>query len=54
MINHISISAHNPERVANVLAELWNGYTFPFPACPNSFIALADDGRGTMVYKPAD
>jgi len=49
MINHISISAHNPERVAGVLAELWNGYTFPFPPCPNSFIALADDGRGTMV-----
>ena len=49
MINHISISAHNPERVANVLAELWNGCTFPFPPCPNSFIALADDGHGTMV-----
>jgi hypothetical protein len=30
MINHISISAHNPEKVANVFAELWNGYVFPF------------------------
>ena len=49
MINHISISARNPEKVAGVLAELWNGYAFPFPVCPNSFMALADDGRGTMV-----
>lgn len=49
MINHISISAYNPERVAGVLAELWNGYVFPFLACPNSFIVLADDGRGTAV-----
>ena len=49
MINHISISANNPEKVANVLAELWNGYIFPFPPCPNSFIVLADDGRGTAV-----
>ena len=49
MINHISISAHNPERVAGVLAELWNGYVFPFPPSPNSFIVLADDGRGTAV-----
>jgi hypothetical protein len=49
MINHISISAHNPEKVAGVLAELWNGYVFPFPPSPNSFIVLADDGRGTAV-----
>jgi hypothetical protein len=49
MINHISINAHNPERVAGVLAELWNGYVFPFPPSPNSFIVLADDGRGTAV-----
>ncbi len=49
MINHISISAHNPEKVAGVLAELLNGYAFPFPPCPNSFIVLEDDGRGTAV-----
>lgn len=49
MINHISIAAHNPEQVAGVIAELWNGYAFPFPPCPNAFMALADDGRGTMV-----
>lgn len=49
MINHISISAHNPERVARVLAELMNGYVFPFIACPDAYIAMADDGKGTMV-----
>ncbi len=49
MINHISIGVHDTENVANVLAELWNGYAMPFPVAPNSFIVFADDGRGTMV-----
>lgn len=49
MINHISIGAHNPENVAGVLAELWNGYAYPFPPSPNSFIVFADDDRGTLV-----
>ena len=49
MINHLSISANNPEKVAKALAQLWNGYVFPFPPCPNSFIVLADDGRGTGI-----
>ncbi|MDQ3799721.1 MAG: hypothetical protein M3384_09735 [Acidobacteriota bacterium] len=49
MINHISIGVHNPEKVARVLAELWDGTVIPFPPCPNSFIALANDGKGTGV-----
>jgi hypothetical protein len=49
MINHISIGVNNPEKVAGVLAELWNGYSFPFPVCPNSFVVFADDNRGTLV-----
>lgn len=49
MINHISIAVHNPEKVAGVLAELWSGFTIPFPPCPNSFMVLANDGRGTAV-----
>lgn len=49
MINHISIAVHNPEKVANVLAELWGGFVIPFPACPNSFMAFANDGRGSAV-----
>ena len=49
MINHISIGANNPERTANVIAELWGGYAFPFPPSPGGWVAMADDGRGTMV-----
>lgn len=49
MINHISIGVHNPEKVAGVLAELWNGAVLPFPPCPNSFIVVANDGRGSAV-----
>lgn len=49
MINHISIGVHNPENVANILAEIWDGYVFPFPPSPDSFIVLADDGRGTAI-----
>lgn len=49
MINHISIAVNNPEKVANVLAELWNGFVVPFPPCPGSFMVFADDGRGSAV-----
>lgn len=49
MINHISIGVHDPERVANVLAEIWEGHVFPFPPSPNSFIVVADDGRGSAI-----
>ena len=49
MINHISIAVENPEKVAGVLAELWNGMVFPFPPAPGSFFVLANDGRGSAV-----
>ncbi len=49
MINHISIAVHNPEKVAGVIAELWNGIVAPFPPAPNSFIVFANDGRGSGV-----
>jgi hypothetical protein len=50
MINHISIGVHDPRKVADVLAELWDGGTvIPFPPCPNSYIAIANDGKGTGV-----
>lgn len=49
MINHISICVKDPEKVANVIAEIWNGYVFPFPPSPNSFIVLANDAKGTAV-----
>ena len=49
MINHISIAVNNPEKVADVLAELWDGYAFPFPPSPNSYFVIANDGKGTAV-----
>jgi len=49
MINHISIAVENPEKVANVIAELWNGMAIPFPPCPDSFMVLANDGRGSGI-----
>jgi len=49
MINHISIAVTDPKRVANVLAEIWDGMVFPFPPAPGSFFVVANDGRGTAV-----
>ena len=49
MLNHISIAVNEPERVANVLAEMWNGMVLPFPPAPNSFFVLANDGRGSAI-----
>lgn len=49
MINHISFGVDNPEKVANIIAELWGGVAMPFPPSPGGFIAFADDGRGTTV-----
>lgn len=49
MINHISIGVSNPEKVANVMAELWNGYALPFPHAPQGWMVFADDEKGTLV-----
>lgn len=49
MINHISFGVNNPQKVANILAELWGGVAMPFPPSPGGYVAFADDGRGTMV-----
>ncbi len=49
MINHISIAVRNPEKVAGVLAEFWDGFVIPFPPAPNSFMVLANDGKGSAV-----
>jgi hypothetical protein len=49
MINHISIAVSNPEKVANFLAAIWNAAVYPFPPAPNSFIVIANDGRGSAV-----
>lgn len=49
MINHISIGVQDPEKAANILAELWNGYAMPFPVAQDSWMVFADDGIGTAV-----
>lgn len=49
MINHISIAVNEPEKVANFIAGIWNGIVLPFPPAPNSFIVLANDGKGSAV-----
>lgn len=32
-----------------MLAELWDGIVLPFPPSPDSFIVLANDGKGSVV-----
>jgi hypothetical protein len=49
MLNHISIAVNDPKKVADVLAELWGGMVIPFPPAPDSFIVLANDGKGSAV-----
>jgi hypothetical protein len=49
MIHHISISAKNPQRVANVIAELWQAEALPFPPFPGSYIVILNDGHGTAI-----
>lgn len=51
MIFHISMPAHEPERVAKVVAELWGGEAFPFlPMARNgSWVAFAGDDRGSAI-----
>jgi hypothetical protein len=56
VIFHISISADDPKRTANMLAELWRGEAFPFPMVgKGSWVAHAgDDRRSTIEVYPRD
>jgi hypothetical protein len=49
MIHHISIAAHRPQHVSQVLAEILQGHSVPFPGYLNSYVALALDAQGTMI-----
>lgn len=49
MIHHLSIPARDPERVAQVFAELMGGACIPFPPNPGAFMAIAQDLHGTAV-----
>jgi hypothetical protein len=50
MLFHLSIAAHDPRHVAEVIAELWGGEAFYFPPiAKGSWIAVAGDDRGTAI-----
>lgn len=49
MIHHISLPAKDPQHVAKVLAELFQGYCAPFPSHPGSYVAFAADEHGTVI-----
>jgi hypothetical protein len=49
MLHHLSISAENPENVAQVLAEIMGGIVVPFRPNPGSFMAFALDEYGTEL-----
>ncbi len=49
MLHHFSMTAENPGRVAQVLAEIFGGECAPFPPHPGSFMAIALDDHGTMI-----
>ncbi len=50
MLFHVSIAAHDPRHVAEVLAELWAGDALYFPpVSDNGWIVLAGDERRTAL-----
>jgi len=49
MIHHVSIPAREPERVAQVLAELMRGKCLPFGPLEGAFMASSGDAHGTMI-----
>ena len=50
MLFHMSIAADDPERVAAVIAELWNGEARRFPPISDgSWITFAGDDRGSAI-----
>jgi hypothetical protein len=50
MLFHMSIAAHDPRRVATVIAEIWGGEACVFPpVIEGSWVAMAGDDRGTIL-----
>lgn len=49
MLHHLSVSVKNPQHVASVLAEVFQGQVIPFPPNPGSYIVLAADEFGTAI-----
>jgi hypothetical protein len=49
VIHHLSLPAHNPLRVAQVLAEILNAAVVPFTVHPGGYIVLTLDQHGTTI-----
>ena len=49
MIHHLSISAQNPQHVAQVLAEILQGQPKPYPFNPGGDIIFPFDEYGTEI-----
>lgn len=49
MIHHFSIAVEDPLHVAEVLAEIFQGSSVPFPAYPDSHMLVAMDEFGTLI-----
>lgn len=50
MLFHLSIDADDPQHVAEVFAEIWNGRAMPFPpVATGSWVAMAGDERNTLI-----
>ena len=49
MIHHVSIPAHEPRHVAEVLAELMGGECHSFGPLEGAFMAKSGDAYGTMI-----
>ena len=49
MIHHLSISAQNPQHVAQVLAEILQGQPTPHPFNPGGYIIFPFDEYGTKI-----
>ena len=49
MIRHVSIPAHDPQHVGEVLAELMGGRCVPFGPLEGAYMAMSGDAHGSMI-----
>jgi len=50
MLFHLSIDADDPQHVAGVFAEIWDGRAVPFPSvATGSWLALSNDERNATI-----
>jgi hypothetical protein len=49
MLHHLSVSVKNPQHVASVLAEVFQGRVMPFPPNPGSYMVFTADEFGTGI-----